>query len=963
MQKIFILYLVGFCLLLMYPNTTFSQCAGQDNTITLCAKESNNSYQSFDLYSQLNGSPETGGTWSSNNPIFKNALNSNTGILNLWKINQYGEHKFTYTNNTCGESAEITIFLGGYSGEDNINGGANACSDDVDVDLFTFLDNNSVDLNADLNGIWSEDPSTRTGFLNDNLFNASLAGVGTYTFIYTVEQVDTCPSKSTTVILEVHRAPESGEATDIVICDTDDLTPYTNIDLFDQIINEDLNGIWTDDDNTNQITSPSDSIIDIQDIYNNFGSGEYSFTYTVQPTHGVCSAASTTVTVKLPQISGKFEVSDTCISNTISIGLIHTNPDDVDMLYDLGYEIVNTNTNQVVYSETINDVKTLKIDNTTNNPSFTLPKNSLLSGNYIIRTSSISNLSGLTCSSYTVSETSFSILDAKINIEDICYNNNIINATIFDLIDNTGTPSNETFIVDLLLTDTFTSEAITVKNQQITFTNGETNFSIDLSPFSEKNTNYNIKITSASNQNFGCINHNFTVKRVPDNINLDIAIDNICNAGNVSVIIDAPLLPDGQYIINYEITRPGSSDVLTKNSITFNGGKANYQVDISNLEKGVYNVILKSSQNDTNVCRTKFDFEVSKNFSIDGIPSPPTLNDKQTFCLPDFSPNLPTISDIKVDSGENLTWYADINSTDPLPVSTVLVNGEDYFVSATGLNNCESSEKSSVTITLLSPQTVTAFNTSPIFCDIDDPSISNLDAQVDTGELLWYDSPTGGNLLDSTTLLTNSTTYYATESIQGCESITRLAYTVTIITPPTPVLTGLTELCQLDESTLLDFESSSLSTDPNFEIRWYDSSENGVELDKLDLLEANITYYIANVDPDSGCESKRLPITVSLNNCDPEKYDFFIPDGFSPNGDGVNDYYFIPYIEYFYPNYQLEIFNRYGQSLFKGNSTNPKWDGTNSSSRNEVTSGVYFYILNYNKDNLKPKQGRIYLSK
>ena len=127
--------------------------------------------------------------------------------------------------------------------------------------------------------------------------------MGTYTFIYTVEQVDTCPSRSTTVILEVHRAPESGEATDIVICDTDDLTPYTNIDLFDQIINEDLNGVWTDDDNTNQITSPSDSTIDIQDIYNNFGSGEYSFTYTVQPTHGVCSAASTTVTVKLPQIS------------------------------------------------------------------------------------------------------------------------------------------------------------------------------------------------------------------------------------------------------------------------------------------------------------------------------------------------------------------------------------------------------------------------------------------------------------------------------------------------------------------------------------------------------------------------------------------------------------------------------------------------------------------------------------
>ena len=111
------------------------------------------------------------------------------------------------------------------------------------------------------------------------------------------------------------------------------------------------------------------------------------------------------------------------------------------------------------------------------------------------------------------------------------------------------------------------------------------------------------------------------------------------------------------------------------------------------------------------------------------------------------------------------------------------------------------------------------------------------------------------------------------------------------------------------------------------------------------------------------CESERLLIPVSVSECDPEKYDFYIPDGFSPNGDSLNDTYYIPNITVFYPDYEIEIFNRYGQSMFKGNKNNPAWDGKNLKSGKDATTGVYFYILNYNKNNQKSKQGRLYLSK
>ncbi|CAL2106133.1 Ig_7 domain-containing protein [Tenacibaculum sp. 190524A02b] len=942
----------------------FSQCAGIDNTVIICNKELNENYKSFDLFNILNGSPETGGLWSANNPINEPALDNLNGLVNLWRINRFGEHKFTYTNTSCNETSEITIFLGGYPGEDNVDGGANACSDDTTVDLFTFLDNDLTDISADLNGTWEILPPKSTALLNENIFNAQAAGVGTYSFTYTVDEVETCTSRIANVVLEVHRAPESGKSTDIIICDTDDLSPYTNVNLFEQISGYDPNGIWIDVDSTNQITFPTDHIINIQEIYDNFGSGQYNFEYTVYPTHGVCPESVTRVTVKLPQISGKFLTTNQCLNNDgIDIDIIHSNPSSLNMSYDLTYEIVNNHTNQTIYTGTYTDIKAIKDTNAPDGPLITLPSNIFTAGNYTIRTSNISNLKGLICNSYTVTEDTFTILNANMSIEDKCYETDLINVTISDLIDNSGNPSNDTVSISYLITDTTSKEQIVFNNQSVSFTDGQANLSINISAFTEQNSDYNIAISSASDLNLQCINLDFSVNRVPEDIKLDLQVDNTCNATDMKVIIDAPQLTNGTYVVSYEVTEIGNPTKLIENTITFTGGQANYNVDITNLNEGAYNVILKSTQNDMHPCRTQFDFEIQKNFSIGGIPDAPEIENETIFCLPDFLPNVPTLADITSTSPHTLKWYADETITTELPMNTVLVNGETYFASATNTNsNCESENRNQTTVILLSPQPVTSTNTNPIFCGITNPTITNLEAIANTGNLVWYDSATGGNLLTNDTPLTNTSIYYATESIQGCEYPNRLAFNVTVISPPTPVLEGTTLLCALANTTLLDFESS-FTLNTNFDLVWYDSIDSEIPLDESDLLEEDITYYVVYKDSNTGCEGNRLPITVTLNNCNPEDYDFFIPDGFSPNNDGTNDQYYIPYIEYFYPDYQLEIFNRYGQSLFKGDINTPRWNGQNSASGNNVTNGVYFYILQYNKDNLAPKQGRIYLSK
>lgn len=60
------------------------------------------------------------------------------------------------------------------------------------------------------------------------------------------------------------------------------------------------------------------------------------------------------------------------------------------------------------------------------------------------------------------------------------------------------------------------------------------------------------------------------------------------------------------------------------------------------------------------------------------------------------------------------------------------------------------------------------------------------DLHVTGTDLIWYDSPFGGNVLPSSTLLQDDTTYYASQIVNGCESNrgispTRLAVTVNLV--------------------------------------------------------------------------------------------------------------------------------------------------------------------------------------
>jgi gliding motility-associated-like protein len=97
------------------------------------------------------------------------------------------------------------------------------------------------------------------------------------------------------------------------------------------------------------------------------------------------------------------------------------------------------------------------------------------------------------------------------------------------------------------------------------------------------------------------------------------------------------------------------------------------------------------------------------------------------------------------------------------------------------------------------------------------------------------------------------------------------------------------------------------------------------------------------------------------NGCDPSLY---IPSIFTPNGDGINDFFraYGTRISY----YRLEIFNRWGDLLFTSDKIDQGWDGNHLNLPSPV--GVYTYKISFEvEDNLpfdtEPRVGLVVLTR
>lgn len=867
-------YHLFFVFFLIFPFALHSQCAGDDASFTVCDIP-NSSSQAINLFSLLGGSPVAGGVWTDVDG--SGGLNSTTGILNAQAIRQSNVFRYTYTvTGAAGctdNTATVSVTIGGYSGVTSPN--VSVCSDVVYYNLFQPFNGNYISPQS--NGIWHND-TTNQYVSGSTVFVENLEGI--YQFTYTMPAIGTCPAMSSTAVVRIFRAPESGDPSHLNLCATDGLTAYNNLDLFSRISNYDLGGVWRDNSGTGELTFTGDHNIDLEKIYNTYGQGTYNFTYEVPSNNPICTTARTTVRIRLERkldfTGAILEInSDICESEITTANYSATIIKGPSAIPNGQYYVTFSVSGPRAATETV-------LANFTNG-TLLFP----IKPEYF----------------QTVGRFRVTVLGiAAVNSVNACRNivNNLTDELIiYPLPDLTGaimTPATVCQNQDALVQITNAvkladgdydivyniSGANTANSQvsRLTVVGGIANFTIPEILNSRSGTS-TITITAITHVVSQCVNSanlrgEILVNPLPPVNSLLIQVANVCFGELVRATVSGlNNLPE--VTLSYEISGANTASVQTV-VLTNTNGNAAFVIP-SNLipNTGTSTIIVRNLKNNTTNCDVNVT-NVSDPFVINPIPPAPVASN-QPFCKSDD----PTIADL-VPKGAQYKWYISETATTPL-ANTYLLKSENYYLKETSAAGCVS-PASMISVTINDPDAPTLKDEGQNFCGLDNPTILNLSNNTNSpSTVVWYDAPNGGNLIPSTALLIDKMTYYG-----------------------------------------FDFSNTT------------------------------------------GCFSnENLSVTVTLKDCNAPEYPFFIPDGFSPNGDGVNDVFVIPDIDFLYPDYSIEIFNRYGNRMYQGGKDKPGWDGINYEAKGIsggiAPNGVYFYVIHFNKDSKPPKQGRIYLNR
>jgi len=117
----------------------------------------------------------------------------------------------------------------------------------------------------------------------------------------------------------------------------------------------------------------------------------------------------------------------------------------------------------------------------------------------------------------------------------------------------------------------------------------------------------------------------------------------------------------------------------------------------------------------------------------------------------------------------------------------------------------------------------------------------------------------------------------------------------------------------------------------NLSYSW--SPSRGLSCDDCDSLQAfpdTTTSYNLVVSDQNGCTATAgiLIVVTGKDTVDPSAClpSFFVPNAFTPNGDGINDKFYVygRGIEEMH----LQIFNRWGELIFESDDQTDGWDGT-----------------------------------
>jgi gliding motility-associated-like protein len=197
-----------------------------------------------------------------------------------------------------------------------------------------------------------------------------------------------------------------------------------------------------------------------------------------------------------------------------------------------------------------------------------------------------------------------------------------------------------------------------------------------------------------------------------------------------------------------------------------------------------------------------------------------------------------------------------------------------------------------------------------------------LNGSIQNGNYLWQDNST-----DSIYIPQQSGLYSIITSVGNCKMSDSIF--VKIDKQINIYLGNDSVLC---EGQILKLRAGN----SNANYLWQDNSSDSV----FEVIKTGIYHVSVNNE----CGNSSDEISIIFENCEC----VFIPNSFTPNNDGLNDYFYsVGRCDF--SEYNLSIFNRWGEKIFESKSPGIYWDGRY---KEEYSSeGVYVYELSYVSDN------------
>ncbi len=173
------------------------------------------------------------------------------------------------------------------------------------------------------------------------------------------------------------------------------------------------------------------------------------------------------------------------------------------------------------------------------------------------------------------------------------------------------------------------------------------------------------------------------------------------------------------------------------------------------------------------------------------------------------------------------------------------------------------------------------------------------------------------------------------ENTNGCTDFD----TITLVVNPKPNFTATANLINLDpQGSLWNFIYSG--TTPNQAFWYRDNQLFSTQKQSFTktVFDTGFSSFKIVVITDKGCAD-----SAYFNLYLPKSTQIFTPNAFTPGKDGKNDF-FGPYNYQTLSNFEMKVFNRWGELIFISSPSKPLWDGTDSYGE-PAMDGQYVYMF------------------